>query len=130
MKVGGNVVAAVIQSLPASSSTTTWTRRRPGRLGGDDARYWWLSCAKEGGVGDKCLAAPRAEAEKKLGEEMLSAHQLKGGGGGGVRRHRHGCDRGRRWSGDVAARAGRKQERGTRGPVWGKRKENGSGPSE
>jgi hypothetical protein len=70
-----------IRSLPVSSSTTTWTRRRLRCLGGDNARFWWLLCDEEGGVGEKCSTAPRAEAEEKLGEEMLDVHQLKGGGG-------------------------------------------------
>jgi hypothetical protein len=80
--------------------------------------------------GDKCLAAPRAEAEKKLGEEMLSAHQLKGGGGGGS---------GDTDMGVTEAGAGRvtwqRVRGGNRGGAHmgrsgGKRKENGSGPSE
>jgi hypothetical protein len=75
------VVVVAIRSLPVSSSTTTWTRCRLKCLGGDNARFWWLLCDEEGGVGEKCSTAPRAEAEEKLGEEMLGAHQLKGGGG-------------------------------------------------
>jgi hypothetical protein len=68
--------------LLVSSGTTAWTRCHLERLGGNDARFCWLLCGEEGGVGEKCSAAPRVEAEEKLGEEMLGAHQLKGGGGG------------------------------------------------
>jgi hypothetical protein len=81
VKGGGNVVVMAILPLPASSDPTARIGRRPGRLGGDDARFWWLSCGEEGKVGDKCSAAPCVEAEKKLGEVVLGAHQLKGGGG-------------------------------------------------
>jgi hypothetical protein len=100
MKGGGNMVATMIQPLLMSSGTTVWTRRRPGRLGGDDAQFWWLSCGEEGGVGDKCLTAPRVEAEKKLGEEMLDVHQLKGGEGGGSGTVRHEGGRGRPAAGE------------------------------
>jgi hypothetical protein len=81
VKGGGNVVVMAILPLPASSDTTARIGRRLGRLGGDDARFWWLSCGEEGKVGDKCSAVPCVEAEKKLGDVVLGAHQLKGGGG-------------------------------------------------
>jgi hypothetical protein len=146
VKGRGNVVEAVIRPLLASSSTTAWTRRRPRRLGGDDARFWWVSCGKEGRVGDKCSAAPRAEVEKKLGEEMLGVYQLKGGGGclvrhdtkeGGARqrqdlvaaapgRAEHG--RGKIAGSSFMAVMGRLRKKGEQD--WGERKEVGPTPNE
>jgi hypothetical protein len=118
------VVATMIQPLLMSSGTTVWTRRRPGRLGGDDAQFWWLSCGEEGGVGYKCLTAPRVEAEKKLGEEMLDVHQLKGGEGG--------------VSGTVRHEGGRGRPAGGRGktggpvswPLWASSRRKGNRPGE
>jgi hypothetical protein len=70
MNRGGNVMAVEIRPLPTSSGTTAWTRHRPGRLVGDGAQFWWLSCGEEGGVGERCSATPHAKAKEKLGEEM------------------------------------------------------------
>jgi hypothetical protein len=123
MKGGGNVVATMIQPLLMSSGTTVWTRRRPGRLGGDDAQFWWLSCGEEGGVGDKCLTAPRVEAEKKLGEEMLDVHQLKGGEGGVSGTVRHEGGRGR-----PVARE--KQGGPVSWPLWAGSRRKGNRPGE
>jgi hypothetical protein len=123
MKGGGNVVATMIQPLLMSSGTTVWTRRRPGRLGGDDAQFWWLSCGEEGGVGDKCLTAPRVEAEKKLGEEMLDVHQLKGEEGGRVR---YGATR--RREGPVGGRG--KTGGPVSWPLWAGSRRKGNRPAE
>jgi hypothetical protein len=97
-------------------------------------------------VGDKCSAAPRAEVQKKLGEEMLGVYQLKGGGGvsgtawhgGGRARQRqdpvaaapgraeHG--RGKIAGSSFMAVIGRLRKKGEQ--AWGERKEVGPTPNE
>jgi hypothetical protein len=73
---------------------------------------------------------PGAEAEegKWEGDRGPARRAPGGGGGGGVRRHRHGRGEGGRRSGNVTARASRKQGREARGPVRGGEKGKWAGP--
>jgi hypothetical protein len=91
MRCGAEVFAS-LRGSRGGRRATRWSsgahrvvaRHEGGGCGGALRQLWcsggrpWL---REGKVGDKCSVAPRAEAEKKLGKEMLGAHQLKGGGG-------------------------------------------------